>query len=110
MYFVTHASLFRRAFLLSGRKLHPEVEEEGLEPFEHFKENRRVDICVRGRTGPVNRRFVLAEIVVANPGLRMSCYEVVDYSVHLGRSWPEPRFFDTSFRSRRRQFSDCMRM
>jgi len=42
---------------LFGRKLHPEIEEEGLEPFEHFKENRRGDICVRGRTGPVNRRF-----------------------------------------------------
>lgn len=40
------------------RKLHPEIEEEGLEPFEHFKQNRRTEICVRGRAGLVNRRYI----------------------------------------------------
>lgn len=45
--------------LSRGRKLHPEIEEEGLEPFDHFKENRRVEICVRGRAGFVNRRYIL---------------------------------------------------
>lgn len=29
-----------------------------MEPFEHFKENRRTEICVRGRVGPVNRMYV----------------------------------------------------
>ncbi|CAM9934281.1 unnamed protein product [Ectocarpus sp. 8 AP-2014] len=39
------------------RKLHPEIEDEGLEPFEHFKANRRSEICVRGRAGKVDRRW-----------------------------------------------------
>lgn len=33
------------------RRLHPEVDDEGVEPFEHFKQNRRNEICVRGRVG-----------------------------------------------------------
>lgn len=41
-----------------SRRLHPEIEEEGLEPFQHFRANRHNEICVRGRTGLVNRRFV----------------------------------------------------
>lgn len=38
------------------RKLHPEVEEEDIEPFQHFKQNRMNEICVRGRVGLPNRR------------------------------------------------------
>lgn len=38
------------------RALHPEVNEEGISPFEHFKQNRRALICVRGRAGFPNRR------------------------------------------------------
>lgn len=37
-------------------KLHPEVDEEGVEPFQHFKQNRRNEICVRGRVGLPDRR------------------------------------------------------
>lgn len=40
------------------RRLHPEIEEEGLEPFQHFRANKHNEICVRGRTGVVNRRLV----------------------------------------------------
>ena len=39
------------------RKLHPEMEEEeeGLGAFQHFKQNRRNEICVRGRVGLPDR-------------------------------------------------------
>ena len=40
------------------RKLHPEVEEEGIGPFKHFKQNRRNEICVRGRVGLPDRGCV----------------------------------------------------
>ncbi|CAN0447074.1 unnamed protein product [Pylaiella littoralis] len=39
------------------RRLHPEIEEDGLQPFQHFRANRQNEICVRGRTGLVNRRW-----------------------------------------------------
>lgn len=40
------------------RKLHPEVEDEDIEPFEHFRRNKHNEICVRGRVGKPDRRCV----------------------------------------------------
>ena len=41
------------------RKLHPEIEdEEGLGAFQHFKRNRRNEICVRGRVGLPDKGYV----------------------------------------------------
>lgn len=45
-------------------RLYPEVEELGVTPFEHYTENRRNKVVVRGRVGMPDRGWVALSVPV----------------------------------------------